>query len=388
MKILHTSDWHLGSRLHGYDRTDELFEQVKQVCDIAKQNQVDVLLVAGDVFEKRGTALPELTKKLANVLSPYIHDGLHIILVPGNHDDREHFNMMDALLTLDQGRSEKVHVVKTRKIFTIQNVQFAAIPYPIHEVLDPYMGEVKGATERNVLLSSAYANLMRSVVDETKPDLPTVIIGHINVAGVTTPSNYETTYDNDIRLGRGDLPIASNIKYIALGHIHQYQPIDHPIPCFYSGSIERMDWGEKEDTKQVILVDIPEQGEAKVIPISLETTPFYSVEITTSQLDDLPSLHPDLNRAFVTVQIKNEDGIDPASLYRTIRELCPKQIDFKIIGNDEKEPRPTPVAHPRSYIETVHGYIADRYKDDPDLPELKEMTNQLIVEVENVASAD
>lgn len=389
MRILHTSDLHLGSRLYGIDRTDDLFQQVIQVCEIAKRHKVDVLLVAGDVFEKkRGTALPELTRGFAEILAPYIRDGLYVILVPGNHDDREHFNMMDALLTLEQGHRERVHVVKTREVFTIQNVQFAAIPYPVHEILQPYLVDANSSTERNVMLSSAYAGLVRSVVDSIDPSIPTVLIAHINVAGITTPSDYEMTYDNDIRLGRGDLPIATNLKYIALGHIHQYQQIEHPIPCFYSGSIERMDWGERDDDKRINLIDISEQGDAKVVSIPLETTPFYRLEVATSQLEDVPTLHPDLERAFVMVQVTNDTGIDPAAIYRTVKDLCPRQIDIKIVGNDEKETRPKLIGHPKSYAETVRNYLMEFYKDDPDLPELEKLTNELLAEVENVTSAD
>jgi exonuclease SbcD len=388
MRILHTADWHLGSQLHGYDRTDGLFHQVKQVCEIAKQHEVEVLLVAGDVFEKRRSALPELTKKLAELLAPYIRDGMHVVLLPGNHDDREHFNMMNALLTLEQGQSERVHIVKTKEIFSINNVQFAAIPYPLHEALQSYRVEVRGATERNVSLSTAYADLVRSVVDSLNTTLPTVFIAHINIAGVTTPSEHELTYDEDIRLGRGDLPITSNLKYIALGHIHQNQKIDHPIPCYYSGSIDRMNWGERDDQKQVILIDIPEQGDCEVTQISLETTPFYSLEVKTSQLAEMPSIYPDLDHAFVMVQVKNDNGVDPASIYRMVREICPRQINIEVIGSEEKELHTSLVMHPKSYSETVRDYLTERYKDDSDLPELEKLTNQLLEEVENVTSAD
>lgn len=387
MKILHTADWHLGSRLHGHDRTEELFTRVKEICDIAKENHVDILLVAGDVFERRGTALPELTKQLAHILAPYIRDGLHVILLPGNHDEREHFKMMDALLTLEKGQSERIHIVKTREIFTVKGVQFAAIPYPQLEVLQPYLSTHKGNTERNVSLSTSYVDIIRSVMASIDSELPTVFIAHINVAGVTTTSDYEMTYDEDIRLGRGDLPVASNLAYIALGHIHQCQQIEHVIPCYYSGSFERMNLGEKDDEKQVLLLDIPQRGPAKVTPIKLRLTPFYSITTTSSRLDKLEKEYPDIAESFAKIEVVNDDGSDPAAIYRLLNDVCPKHLDVKVTNKANKEEgKPILTSHPKSYTETVKSYLRDYYKNDPDLPLLEKLTTELLLEVENVNS--
>lgn len=311
MRILHTSDWHLGNKLYKvHDRTDELFSQVERICQLTEEHKADVLLVAGDVFALHRSELikqPALTKRLANVLAPYVRRGLHVILVPGNHDNREHFRMMQALLTLEQGQSDRVHVVQTRDIFTINGVQFAIIPYPSRELLEPHRSDATGSTERNVVLSSAYANFVRSVVDALDPSLPAVFVAHINVAGVTTPSEKELGYDEDIRLGRADLPLASNLAYIALGHIHQQQQIPHPIPCWYSGNIERLDMGERNDKKGVLLVDIPSSGVATVktweqdSTLELDATPFKDYAATVlgylrSSFVDDPELLSELEK--------------------------------------------------------------------------------------------
>ncbi|HNE02907.1 MAG TPA: exonuclease SbcCD subunit D [Anaerolineales bacterium] len=388
MRILHTSDLHLGSRLHGIDRTDELFSQFENICEIASQQKVDVLLVAGDVFEKRGIALPELTKKLADILAPRIREGMHVILVPGNHDDREHFNMMNALLSLEQGYSEKVHIVKTKEILKIQNTQFVAIPYPLHEMLQPYMAEFSGSTERNVSLSSAFAGLIRSVIDNVDPALPAILIAHIYVAGTTTPNNYELTYDNDIRLGKADLPILNNLKYIALGHIHQFQKIDHPIPCYYCGSMDRLNWGEKDEDKYVNVVDVFDNGDAKVTSLPLGTTPFHFIQTTASQLENLRSMYHDLNQAFVTLEITNDTGVDPATIYRIAKDICPRQISINIVGENEKVQKPKLSMQPRGYAETSQKYLEEFFKDDPDLPELQRLTSELLNEVENATTAN
>ncbi len=193
------------------------------------------------------------------------------------------------------------------------------------------------------------------------------------------------TYDEDIRLGRGDLPVASNLAYIALGHIHQSQKIDHVVPCYYSGSIERMNLGEIKDEKQVLLIDVPQQGFAKVTPIKMPATPFYSIKINSSDLDSLIKKYPDIAQAFVNIEVVNDDSSDPAGIYRQVKDICPKQLDIKVTSKSVQE-KNKPIIHSKSYAETVKAYLKDAYKNDPDFPLLEKMTNELLAEVENVDS--
>lgn len=403
MRILHTSDWHLGNKLYKvHDRTDQLFSQAERICQLTEEHKADVLLVAGDIFVRSS---PELTKRLANVLAPYVRRGLHVILVPGNHDNREHFRMMQALLTLEQqGQSvdaerlvvrHRVHVVQTRDIFTINGVQFAIIPYPSRELLEPHRSDATGSTERNVVLGSAYANLVRSVVDALDPSLPAVFVAHINVAGVTTPSEKELGYDEDIRLGRADLPLASNLAYIALGHIHQQQKIEHPIPCWYSGNIERLDMGERNDKKGVLLVDIPSSGVATVktweqdATLELDATPFYDITISAADLETLPSSYPDIDLAFVKIHLELQPGDDSLVLQRRAYELCPRCLGVTWSGAGLSRTNVELPDHPKDYAATVLDYLHSSFADDPELlSELEKRTNELLCEVNDAITTN
>lgn len=385
MRLLHTADWHLGSRLSIHDRTEELFDQAERVCRLADEHDADVLLVAGDVFERR--ALPGLTKRLAVILTPLVRRGTHIILVPGNHDNREHFRMMDALLTLEHGYSERVHVVQTRQVLTIEGVQFAVVPYPVREVLASHLPETTGTTPRNVALSTAYAEVVRAVMGDLDPNLPAVFVAHINVAGVKTPSEHELTYDEDIRLGRADLPLAANLAYIALGHIHQPQEIPHPVPCRYSGSIDRLNLGERKDDKCVFLVDIPEAGPAIVEPLLLETTPFHDLHLPTADLETL-SDHRDIERAFVRVHVETEVGDDPTVLQRRVREMCPRCLDVRFSGEGLTSAASGSLTNSRDYAQTALGHLREVYAKDPDLPELEQRANVLLREVSDALATD
>lgn len=382
MRILHTADWHLGVRQ--YQQSGEIFKQVEHICGLTAEHNVDVLLVAGDIFDTKTSALPELAHRLTAILTPYIHQGLHVILMPGNHDDRNLFRLMKSLLSMESDEAGRVHIVQTREIFTIEGIQFAAIPYPTREILEPFRSDATGNTERNVALSSAYANLVRAVVGDLDPSLPSVFINHINVAGVTTPSEHELNYDSDLRLGRADLPLASNIAYIALGHIHQCQCIEHPIPCYYSGSIERLNWGEKNDDKKILLVDVPSTGHATVQELALQVTPFYELSLKSEDLPNIQEQYPDLEQAFVRIDVECQSDDDPVIVQRQVRKLCPRCDDVSLsgpgLGTQQVANSP---ANPNDYGATVLDYLNEVYADDPELSELGKRANLLLEEMNN-----
>ena len=386
MRILHTSDWHLGSSLGGHDRTEELFAQVERICSLAQEHKADVLLVAGDVFVTRA---PEVTKRLAQILSPHVRRGLHVILVRGNHDKPEHFRMMHALLALEQGESERIHVAQTREIFKVDGVQFAVVPYPTSELLEPHRVGAVGATARHVVLSTAYANLVRAVAGALDPALPAVFVAHVNVAGVTTPSGKELGYEEGLRLGRQDLPLLSNLAYIALGHIHQCQEIEHTVPCWYSGSIDRMDMGERNDDKYVLLVDVGNKGPAKVKRLPLEATPFHDLSIASDALETLAERYNDLDRAFVRLRIECVAGDEPVALQRRAKEICRRCLyPVSFSGEWASSVATGSPDCPTDFATTVVDYLCQLYAQDPDLPELERRANDLLREVHDANPAN
>lgn len=396
MRILHTSDWHLGSSLHGYNRTNELFRQVERVCEIAKENDVDVLLVAGDIFECRSRqAAHEVTKRLSQILASHIQRGLRVVLLPGNHDDREHFRMMRSLLELEHGCCERVRVVENAETFEMAGVQFVAIPYPAREVLEKYGekrdGAASGAVERNKHLSAILADLVRDEISELEPDMPAVFVTHINVEGITASSGKEIgNYDQDINLALKALP--HNVSYIALGHIHQQQRIkSHPVPCFYCGSFDRMDFGEWEEEKGVLLVDVPEAGPATVTSLPLESTPFYDLHVTSSELDTLAERYAaDRERAFVRLTIERPAGEDTIALQRRAKEIFPRLVEgVKWLGEHTQLHVTTAPLDAKNYGQTVEDYLNEHYADDPELlRELLLRARQLIQEANNALTTN
>lgn len=387
MKILHTADWHLGTKLGGHDLTPALLQQVERLCALCDEQKVDVLLVAGDVFEKK-YGLAESTKSLAQMLRPRVQNGLHVVLVPGNHDDREHFRMMRELLSLthDDVLARRVKIVEGNEIFSLCGVHFCAMPYPNREMLLQSQADIQGE-ERWVWSSAAYADVVRAWGERLKKKAaqarePMVFVAHVTIAGVTTPSGHEINYNEEIRLGRDDLP--TDMAYIALGHIHQKQKIEVTSPCYYAGSLDRLDMGEGQDDKFALLVDVPELGPASVQDIPLPVTPCLKIQVTASELDTLLETRPELAHAFAYFEVDPETQ-DKVALRRRINELCPRVLDVQFTGDDALPRLAGAPAQPRDFRATALDHVREVFALDADLPAIEAETQLLLDEVGGVS---
>lgn len=387
MRILHSSDWHLGAALRGqYDRKEELFAQIERICTLTEEHKVDLLVVAGDVFVRRN--MLESTKTLAGKLSPYIRRGLKVLMFPGNHDDKEHFYMMRALLSVEEKQKDQVYIIDKNELLTINGVQFIIIPYPnIPELLEPYKIEASGAKNRNAVLSRAYAELVDSFLSKLDPNLPAVFFAHLSISGVISRSEKEVNYDEGILMERNSLPFAPNLAYIGLGHIHQCQKIPHRVPCYYSGSMERMDMGERDDEKYVLLVDIANVGTAEVTKIPLPVTPFYDISLNASELENFLELYPDLTESFFRLNIECEIDDEPIAIQRRVKELVDKFslrcLDVICISNQPIVTTKEITKSPEDYSKTVLDYLYEKHYEDSDLLALEERAKLLMQEVSN-----
>src|SRR4051812_5768928 len=104
MRILHTADWHIGRRLGRHDRTDEMRDALDEVARIADDERVDLVLVAGDVFDRAAPSVESLSLGLTALLR--LARSRPVIVVAGNHDAPELFDALSPLL-----RDRGVHLI-------------------------------------------------------------------------------------------------------------------------------------------------------------------------------------------------------------------------------------------------------------------------------------
>jgi len=382
MRILHTADWHLADRLGRIDRTDDLRKAVERVAAYCASEKVDVLLVAGDLFSELAgpDALRESIRHLQETFQPFLRDGGTILTLTGNHDKENFCQTLRHAMNLAApvagksggiGQAGRLYLATGPTLLRLMDrlsqtpVQFILMPYPTptRYLKDEATQRYQGLDEKNRHLMAAYTNALNVLQQNDRFDktLQTVLSAHVHVRGSELPTLFRISEQEDVVFSDADLP--TGFAYIALGHIHRAQFLGGQKHVRYSGSIERMDLGEKDDQKGVVLFDLgPEglRGEPTVLP--LETTPIYEIKIHSpkDEIAGLRQRYPDAQNDLVRVVCTYTAGVDNREeILRELNDIFPRWYDREIIEKNTLDGtlvgRPSGPA--KSFEETVRDYL-------------------------------
>jgi len=214
--------------------------------------------------------------------------------------------------------------------------------------------------------------------------LPTILSAHIHVRGATLPNLFRISEAESMIFSTDNLP--NNVAYMALGHIHQPQAIGAPH-IRYSGSIERLDLGERNDRKGVVVFEVgPEGRRGDIQELPLEATPMYEVDITRPQ-EELPLLrerYPDADRALVRYHLKYRAGYDNLEeLLRQLDDIFPRWYEREWREAGELGPALTEagtLSPLKGVRETVREYLAVELADHEDREEITRLAEELLAE--------
>jgi exonuclease SbcD len=401
MRILHTADWHLGDRLRRIDRTADLRRGVERIAAHCDEHRVEVLLVAGDLFSElsRPDHLRDSIEHLQQVFTPFLARGGTIVAITGNHDNEIFCRTLCTAMSLAAPRSLAGGAEPAGRLYLAfepcllrladpagQLVQFGLMPYPTprHYLADGAPA-YRSLQEKNQLLQAAYRQQMHRLLQpaDFDPRLPTVLAAHIHVTGAVLSNLLPLADQEGLALAPTDLP--AEVAYVALGHIHRPQCLRDRPSIRYCGSLDRLDLGERNDPKSVVLLDIGPDGlRGEPVSLPLEPTPIYEVTITQPR-DELPRLtemYPDHDRALVRLQVTYQAGTDNLeAILRQLDDIFPRWYDRSWSEVGELSPRRTDHAEPtpqQSFRETVLGYLDRELADNPDRDELLDRAQALL----------
>ncbi len=277
MKILHTSDWHIGRTLYGRKRYDEFAAFLLWLAETIRREQVDALLVAGDVFDTSAPSnrAQELYYRfLCRVAASSCR---HVIVIAGNHDSPSFLNAPKELL-----RALNVHVIGAvtenleDEVLLLSNQQGApelivcAVPYlRDRDIRVAEAGESIEDKERKLIdgIRSHYSEVAALAEQQRKNlgvRIPIIATGHLFTAGGQTVDGdgvRELYVGSLAHVTSGIFPAC--IDYLALGHLHVPQKVNGSEVMRYSGSPLPMGFGEARQEKSVCLVEFA-GGEASV----------------------------------------------------------------------------------------------------------------------------
>ena len=269
MKVLHTSDWHIGRTLYGRKRYEEFGAFLTWLADTIQQNEIDALLVAGDIFDTSAPSnrAQELYYRfLCRVAASCCR---HVVVVAGNHDSPSFLNAPKELL-----KALDVHVVGSStespedEVLVLRNDQdtpeliVCAVPYlRDRDIRVAEAGESVEDKERKLIDGirshyAAVAALAEQKREELGVDIPIVGTGHLFTAGGQTVDGdgvRELYVGSLAHVTAGIFPACFN--YLALGHLHVPQEVNGSETIRYSGSPLPMGFGEAKQQKSVCQVE-------------------------------------------------------------------------------------------------------------------------------------
>ncbi|MFC7292269.1 exonuclease SbcCD subunit D [Hirschia litorea] len=356
MKILHTSDWHLGRTFKGESLIEDHAYFLSQLMDIILTQEPDVLIIAGDIFDRASPPASAISQFDEFQRQVYHNTATALVILAGNHDSGERIGIngpfADRNRVLIRGRLEKDD---TPLILNDEYgpIAFSALPF----------GEIYAARETfdNTRISSP-ADVIAAQVECARKHIPTnarwIISAHAFVTGAST-----TESERSLSVGGIETVSASVFEgahYVALGHLHRAQKVgsDH---IRYSGSPLAFAFDEAGSEKSVTMITLGRDGVSNIELLPLKA--LRQVRILKGNLRDLENMTNDPNRSDLVHAVLTDTGalVDPmARLRKTFPNAITLEREARQTTQSDGKGRATAKLNdPQAVIREFLTYVRD-----------------------------
>jgi exonuclease SbcD len=341
MRIIHFSDLHLG--VESYGRTDpstglssrlqDFLSALDQVVDYALENRVDLVLFCGDAYKSREPSQTQ-QREFAKRINRLSTNDIPIFLLVGNHDLPNAIGKATTTEIFDTLSVKNVYISNKPDIQLVQTgsgpIQVASLPWlRRHSLLTRDETRNLNFEQIKQKLQEVMTNVVASLASRVDPALPSVLAAHVWVTGAQIGSERQMTIGQEHEL------LSSNVAnpaydYIALGHIHKHQVLSESPPVVYSGSLERLDFGEEKDEKGFYLIEIKtdETGQRQV---SFDFHPLRGRRFLTIEADIQPG-DTDPTQTVLRAVAEQEDKIKDAIV--RLQVGLPSELEGQLRDND------------------------------------------------------
>ncbi len=280
MRILHTSDWHVGRRLERHDRMDEHRAVIDEVIAIADSEDVDLIVHSGDLFDRPTPPVEALRLALDGLVRLARNAGRPVVAVAGNHDSPDLFETLSRFLAPfgvhlvghikapDKGGILSLETGSGRALVGCFPFLRASQTVDFMTKVDSWYGAYADRIRR---ITESFAEALGRQAEEGDV---TLLVAHFMVGGVKVRTGVPRG-ERDLHIGEAyaatEQAIPTAVDYVAMGHIHAPQPVPGaPVPAEYAGSLLQLDFGEAGEQKRVVVVDAKPGIHAKTrsVPIT------------------------------------------------------------------------------------------------------------------------
>lgn len=358
MRILHTSDWHIGRTFHGHSTLAALRGVLETLVSQVRDNDVDVVIVAGDVFDS-ATPAAECYTLLTDILRALAETGARVVVTSGNHDSAARLGFQAGLLR------DGIHVV-TDPLAVGVPITMTDADGPVHIYGIPYLepARVRHLWEGVELRTQAQtlAHAMGLVRDDlARRGGRSVAIAHCFAAGIEATPGVE----REIRQGDLDvvpLAVFDGPDYVALGHIHGRQRVSERVR--YAGAPLHYSFGEKDRLRGSWIVDLGPEGLGAVAWLDLPVP--RRLEVLRAPLDELLTHERYAGAEDAWVSVEYVDTLPQRDVMRRL------QHRFPFCASVVHSPAHTRPDDARTYVDRVRAARSDRELVDAFLTHVRE----------------
>jgi exonuclease SbcD len=329
VRLLHTSDWHLGVQTHGHPRTQDHDAVIAEIQTIAAGFKPDLILHTGDVWQASRPAEDDIQRGISALVN--LGTVAPVVVVLGNHDSRGLFTIFQTLLATVRGGSRVTFVPRPRRpsaggILEFESaagerIRLACIPFiSAGQAIDPFDEEQSWTGTYSDTVRDIELLLGAGLQEHSNPSTDVLLFAaHLHVHGARWSQNSgerEVTVQENYATLPEHIP---SVSYAAFGHIHMPQELPGGMGR-YAGSPVQIDFGEEGQEKSVVLVEAKPQD-----PPHVHTEPLKNarkLHRITCPLDELGNHASKIGRDMVLVRIESDDEIE--SLADKVRKRLPE----------------------------------------------------------------
>jgi exonuclease SbcD len=389
MRLLHTSDWHVGKAIRGRSRAAEHVEVLAEMATVADEQSVDVVVVAGDLFD---TAAPsaESERIVYQALIRLAAGGRPVVVIAGNHDSAARLGAVGLL-----SEASGIHVASAIRppddggVLELdldgETTLVALLPFPSQRYVvtaDLLMG-AGDASDAHAAYADRVARILGALTSGFGSGTVNLVVAHLMVLGGLLGGGERGAHTIfDYWVPATAFPAAA--QYVALGHLHRAQRLAGPAPLHFCGSPLQLDFGETANEPGVQVVDLRPGLPARVRTVPLQGgRRLRTLRGSLSQIEALAGQTGSDHLRLVLDEPARLGLADEA------RHMFPDAVEVVLATRDDAEDGERPAVDPDRLRRTPHDLFAS-YLDQADVedPEILALFDRLVDDIVRPDAAD